>query len=226
MATFSGFTDSDFSSQIDGVYWRGRDALGGLLAAALNDSFGSDFSSWAVSRRTELHIARQSRYSFENASPHAKLFVYTPPNEVAFGFYVEKADHPIDRQWDWARFLANLETDPIARAALLGAMRNHRLTLTDYYNQDGGGALGRRMVFWQGKLCWQRPQQDPLSVTVDDLVRLLAGLDDNTWCDLHLFTTIAKPDAIALGDHIVDRILAVLHSLVPVYEAAVAPSRG
>ena len=221
MATFSGFTDSDFSSQIDGVHWRSRDALGGLLARALNDSFGGDFSSWAVRRRTELHIARQSRYSFDNPSPHAKLFVYTPPDEAAFGFYVEKADHAIDRQWDWVRFQSNFGTDPIARAALLAAMRNHRLTLTDYYDQDGGGALGRRMLFWQGRFCSQRPREDPQPVTLDDLVRLMASLEDNTWCDLHLFTTIPKAEAVALGHRIVERILAVFHSLVPVYEAAI-----
>ena len=226
MATFSGFTDSDFSDQIDGVHWRGRDALGGLLAQALNDSFDKDFSSWAVRRRTEVHIARKSRYSFDNPWPHSKLFVYTPPDEVAFGFYLEKADQPLDHRWDWVRFISSLGSDPIAGAALLAAMRNHRLTLTDYYDQDGGGALGRRMLFWQGMFSSQRPLEDPEPVALDDLVRLMAGLGDDAWCDLHIFTAIPKADAIALGDHIVDTMLTVFHSLVPVYEAAVAPRRG
>ena len=221
MATISGFTDSDFSSQIDGVHWRGPDALGGLLAQALNDSFDTDFSSWGVRRRTELHIARESRYSFDNPWPHAKLFVYTPPDEFALGFYLEKADHPLDHLWDWGRFISNLESDPIARAALLAAMRNHRLTLTDYYDQQKGGALGVRLLYWAGSLCLQRPLEDPEPVALDDLVRLMAGLGDDAWCDLHIFTAIPKAEAVALGHRIVERILAVFHSLVPVYEAAI-----
>jgi hypothetical protein len=226
MATFHGFIASDFSDQVDGVHWRGRGALGGLLARALNESFGSDFSSWAVGRRTELHIARESRYSFDNPWPHAKLFIYTPPDEVALGLYLEKPDHPLDDLWDWGRFTSKLESDPVARAALLAAMRNHRLTLTDYYDQQKGGALGVRLFYWAGSLCLQRPPEDPQPAAVDDLVRLMENLEDDAWCDLHIFTAIPKADAIAMGDHIVDTMLTVFHSLVPVYEAAVAPGLG
>jgi hypothetical protein len=220
MTTFTGFTHSDFSDLIDGVHWMGRGALGGVLARGLNDTFGGGFSSWGVRRRTELHLARASRYIYRNPWPHAKLFVYSRPDEVAFGFYVEKPDQPLGQDWDWLRFLGTLESDPIARAALLAAIRNHGLTLTDYYNQDTGGALGRKILYWQDKLCWQRPQEDPEPITIDDLVRLLQGLKHNTWCDLHCFAAIPKAEAIALGDHIVVRILTVFRSLVPVYEAA------
>lgn len=221
MPSFDGFKSTDFSKQTGGVHWRSRQALGGLLAEALRDSFDTDFRSWAVRRRTEVHIARDSQYLFDNPWPHAKLFVYTPPDELAFGFYVEKADHPIHQRWDWTQFVANLEGDPVMRAALLAAMSNHGLVMTDYYQQETGGALGRKLLYWQGQLCWQRPTEAPRPVSLDDLARFFGGLDERIWCDLHLFGTIPETEAIALGKGVIHEIVKVLRSLVPVYEASI-----
>jgi hypothetical protein len=224
MPSFDGFQETDFSDQVGGVYWRSREALGGVLAQALRNSFQSHFESWSVRRRTELHIGLESHYDYDNPFPYAKLFVYTPRTpraELAFGFYVEKQDKPMDGRWHWTRFVTNLEEDPVMRTAMLAAMRNHALIMTDYYRQDTGGALGCRFLYHQGQFCRQRPGEAPQPVGVEDLIRRLKGVNQNKWCDLHLFTTMPKADAVALKERVVNKILTVFHSLVPVYEGAI-----
>jgi len=238
MAAFAGFTDNDFKG-IAGTTWRGRDALGGMLAADLRHSVGPDTRSWGVRRRPELHIARSSHYDFAEPRSYAKLFVYTWGNdcedgdeedgdELAYGLFVEGKRDDDANYPHWRNFRERLRTSDGLSAALFAAMEEHRLIVADYnqrYNRyNRGGALGdqfrsHRGAFQSsppGKPAWRDCSRE------DMIDRLISMQGEHEWIDLHVFAQMDKAAAVKLGPEVVKPVLLVLESLVPVYRAMIA----
>lgn len=226
MATFNGFKPTDFD-ELAGSTWRGRNALGGVLTAALKHQTGRPYKSWGVRRRLELHIAQVGQYDFDYPWPYAKLFVYSH-QELAFGFYIESPEasgksDKLEKYIHWSNFKKSLQHNPAMREALLAAMANHNLVMTDYYRQDRGGALQCKFAFHGGRLQWYRVDSQAWhDIEVDDLVRRIVRLPEDEWVDLHVFARIEQQEAIDMGLKVVNPILNVLRALTPVYEAAIS----
>ena len=228
MVTFDGFRPEDFAG-LKGSTWRSRNTLGGVLTAALRHQTGQPYQSWGVRRRLELHIAQERQYSFDYPWPYAKLFVYSNSEELAFGFYLETPDatdktHDPARFIHWRNFKERLQSSSAMREALLAAMANHGLTMTDYYQQDTGGALGCKFAFQGGHLQWWRPEQ-PMweNIEVEHLVRRIARLPEEKWVDLHVFARIEQEKVIEMRGRVINPILNVLRALTPVYEMTINP---
>ncbi len=235
MAEFAGFHPQDFD-QLSGSTWRSRDALGGLLAGALQSEFGLPYESWGARRRLELHIARREHYDFERPATSAKLFVsshnlHTDVDELAYGFYVESppagGDQPL-RHLDWLRFRDRVCAVPPVRAALLSAMVTHGLVMGDYYRaEEDGGALGGKYAFRGGSLQkWLPLEERWVDMDSSRLIHQLSGLPPQQapgeWVNVHVFSRLSRASAIEMGPDFVRPILVVLRALVPLYELTVA----
>jgi hypothetical protein len=224
VTSFDGFGEHDFH-ELRGSSWRGREALGGLLADALRADMGDDCRSWGVRRRLELHIARRNHYNFADPWPYAKLFVYTT-GELAYGFYVEAPETGKDdgKFSHWRNFRDRLQADKGLQQALSKTMEEHHLTMADYYRwRESGGALRGQFRAHHGQLQWS-PSGEPnwQGSTFDQLVERVSRLDGEHWIDLHIFARMDKDTAIGMGREVVEALLTVLRSLVPVYHAATA----
>ena len=173
----------------------------------------------------ELHLARELHYDFDNPWPYAKLFVYSD-NELAFGFYIEtpkKTQSDVQEYLHWRNFRDRLQNNTAMREALMTAMENHNLVMTDYYRQKSGGALGCRFAFREGHLQqWKPGNSDWQDVDVEHLIHRIAQLPEDKWVDLHIFATIKQEQAIDMADKVVFSILSVLRALVPVYEMTIS----
>jgi hypothetical protein len=100
------------------------------------------------------------------------------------------------------------------QAVLLEPMSNHNLLLTDYYQEETGGALECKFAFKQGRLHWWRPQMPTWQpVEVEVLIDRISKLPEEKWVDLHLFTTMDKQTAIQMGVSVITPVLSVLRSL-------------
>lgn len=220
MITFSGLRSEDFNG-LAGSTWRSRKALGGLLSQQL----GPPYKSWGVRRRLELHLARELHYEFDHPYPYAKLFVYSR-NELAFGLYIEtpeKTGNDVQEYIHWRNFRDRLQNNRAMREALMTAMENHNLVMTDYYQQESGGALGCQFAFQNGRLQqWKPGSSDWQDVHVEHLIDRIAQLPEDKWVDLHIFDTIEKEQAIDMADKVVFPVLSVLRALVPVYEMTIS----
>lgn len=229
METFSGFKLSDFES-IAGSTWRSRRALGGILNRHLSTQTGQKYQSWGVRRRTELHLAQEEFYNFNQPLPCAKLFVYTG-KELACGFYVETPEtgstHDIKVHQHWQTFKTKLLNQSTMQAVLLEPMSNHGLILADYYfyckgDMSNMGAIGCQFKFKNGRLHWSRPKTpiwQPIEINV--LMDRISQLPETQWVDLHLFATMDKHEAVKKGVEVLDPILNVLRSLTPLYQMTV-----
>lgn len=224
MPEFGGFQPQDFDS-LDGSTWRKRGALGGVLAAALRSQLGRPYQSWGVRRCLELHLAHETHYAFDDPWPCAKLFVYSH-HELAFGLFIETPEatsERIEHFVHWRNFRDRLQTDPAMQTALLSAMANHDLVMTDYYQQDTGGALECQFRFLGDHLHRRQPGDSTWkAVPVKSLFRRLAQLPEDQWVDLRVFATIEEQVAIDMESDVVGPILTVLRALAPVYEMTVA----
>jgi hypothetical protein len=102
-------------------------------------------------------------------------------------------------------------------------MANHNLIMTDYYRQANGGALRCKFRFNAERLQWWRPNERGWrDVSADDMLRRIGKLPEDEWVDLHVFATLDRETAIAMGSDVVGAILPVLRALAPVYEMTIA----
>jgi len=221
MPDFSGFRHDDFGT-LDGSSWRGRDALGGVLARALRPAIGPGCQSWGVRRRVELHIARKSVYNFDDARAVAKLFVYTH-DDLVFGFYVEATGKREDdeRFPHWRNFRDRIQDRSALRDALEGAVAKHDLTLTDYY-RSCDAPIGRFRSVRGTVQAAPRGTDNWAGSSLPEFAGAIAGVSGAEWIDLHIFSRMDKTVAIGMGAEVVGRILSVLDDLVPVYLQTIA----
>lgn len=223
MPDFSGFRNDDFET-LDGSSWRGRDALGGVLARALRPAMGPGCQSWGVRRRLELHIARKSLYDFDDPQRVAKLFVYTH-DELAFGFYVEATGKREEdaRYIHWRNFRERIQSKSPLRDALEHAIAKHDLAFTDYYHRHDFGAPFGRFRSLKGMLQFAAHGTDKWTgSSLPEFARAVAALPGDKWVDLHIYARMDKEAAIDMGENVVEPILSVLDDFVPLYLETVA----
>ena len=225
MAHFDGFSEADFGD-LEGSSWRNRESLGGMLARNLTERSKYAYRSWGVRRRLELHLAQERHYRSDDPRENAKLFVYTH-TDLMFGFYVESPDRndsEVARFRHFRQFRDRLIASPVLQEHLFGAMNEYGLVLGNYYretkpSEPGSPAFRLREGRWERHESRESPWRD---VSQDDLLSYIQGLPGAEWMDLHVFGTIARPQAIAHGPHVADELLRPLTALLRVYEMVVA----
>ena len=209
--------------ELAGSAWRGRNSLGGLLAATLRSTLKRPYKSWGVRRRLELHIANENHYSSLDPFPFPKLFVYSK-DRVAFGFYIEAPLNPSHRDFAehtyWRAFRKKLIENPKVSEVLLKAMEKHQLTLGDYYREEGG-VLGGNFKVQDGSILFESAI-DTKTMKSDEFIHRITEPDSSEWMDLHLFSVLEKSTALKLKGEVATPILAVLQDLAPLYEFSIA----
>ena len=217
---FQGLQETDFKKGVAGTCWRARTSLGGLLAQRMSDTTPYAFQSYAICRRAEVHIVRPECY---HKGPQEAKFLFRLDTEGAlYGFWVEKSGKEMDDTWDWTRFFPKLEGDAALGRQVETAMLERNL----YWRVDleyEGEPVGRATVTAaQESLTWKWEDRATVeNMSWADFANELRAIEAEKWCDLYLCTHMDKDQAIAAGAHIVDEVIPVYQTLLPLYEASI-----
>jgi hypothetical protein len=108
------------------------------------------------------------------------------------------------------------------QTALLAAMTNHNLIMSDFYREIATGALGCQFRVDGGQMQRRDARDAPwVPIRPADMFRRLAQLPEDKWVDLHVYATIARQEAIEMGPGVCVPMLTVLRALAPVYDMTV-----
>ncbi len=216
---FHGLQDNDFQRGTAGTSWRARDALGGLLAKMISGTTGSEFESFSIYRRADVHIARIDRFVEERRLREAKFVFLLDAAGASYGFYVEKNSGPMDNTWNWLKFLTALENDSALQQKLQPAMEQMQLHW-DVFVQGEGGFVARVEPVRDG-LTWKLEHEEKAEeITWSEFTGRLKGIDPDHWCDLYLLANTGKKQAIDAGVDIAKPAVEVYRVLLPLYNAS------
>jgi hypothetical protein len=220
---FEALQDNDFQKGVAGTSWRARTGFGGALAQQMSDATGQVFQSYVSRGRAEVHIARPACYQSKTKRQHARFVFQLDAEGATYGFTIEKNDGPMDDTWHWPTFLAALSGQPRLRQGVESAMRELELHWEVYVG--AGGDLTARVQPSPTGLTWE---WEDTGVSEEILwpafTQRLQDIDTKEWCDLYLWTSMAKSDAIAAGTGLVDTVTQVYRALLPLYEASTQPT--
>jgi hypothetical protein len=219
-ADFEGLKDSDFQKGVGGTSWRGRAALGGLMAQALYDSTGYNFQSWSIYRKAEIHFALPDCYTEEHKQKSAKFRFKLNEEGARCGLYIEKSDKEMGDDWDWPRFMECLEKKQEVRASLEEAMAKHHFRWEMFCGENV--ELEAVMEMSENGLVWNDRKLNQTSpVSWDQFVEHLNRFPDDEWLNLHLRTDIPKETAITRKLDLATLVADMLSPIAPLYIASV-----
>lgn len=228
---FEGFTDQDFQDTVEGTHWRGRDRLGGVLIALLQERTSRAFQSWAISRRQDVFVAPPDHFGGTadavHGLPRCKLLVRTTKSELLYGFYIEKgygdssyagaSTEVMDVSWDWLRFAA----------ALKGPLSND---LRELLNDPAyrircdirqAGAIEEVVLYiGQGALLSRTNGRDSQPANWESFLARILTAGDDTWVDFYLEQAKTPQQAIDLGEAIAADIVEAFVGLLPIFDAS------
>ena len=139
--------------------------------------------------------------------------VQLDPEQLLYGFYIEKSDEPMDDEWSWPRFL-DLIAENRWQHVLEQAMAEEDL----YWwldLQERQGATGAYAP--AGEITVSSFEPGATFETFDAFVDHLRDLPADQWCNLFLAATIAKEEALTKSAHIAETISKALAALAPMY---------
>ena len=223
-SAFQGLAAGDFKEGVEGTSWRRREALGGFLARLLTDCDSAYYESYSVPRQPMVHIARPDYYGHKTKWREAKFFIKLDGEQATYGLYIERGDTPMDDSWHWPRFLRSLRRSEELRSEVEDAVARCDLHWKWYVWKDGG--LVARVFREEGAWSWVDANDGgreilPWEVFLDRL----EGADANKWCDLYLCRDMPGEEALALGVQLVDPVTDAFVALLPLYGAAVSPTK-
>ena len=213
MASFHGFQQRDFSTDVRGTHWRNRQALGRELRVRLRRIFGRRYQTWGWPGSNTMHIARRAAYQFAAARPQAALFVMASTDFLRWGLAL-----PLSGS-HWLNFRASLQHGA-AMPILLQVMQAHRLTFTDV-SDPTGGALGGCWRFERGELVWREACSLPRPAVPHDILYRLDDLPADERRSLHLFCEVDAATALGWESKAAERLLPLLSALIPLYEICI-----
>jgi len=212
---FTGLTATDLKNGVSGTHWRSRDSLGGALAMALSRSTGRRFSSWAVYRRADVHIAMPDRFREANKVSCAKFALELAPDEALSGFYCEKPDQPMDTCWDWLR-LEQALSDVRLQQTLTVAMKQLGL----HWRLDPGDTtIPITTVIADHPLLWQAPGSVSEAIGWDEFLARLRAWPQDRWLNLYLGRVRTGAEAISLGAGLAAQLATEYAAVLPLYDA-------
>jgi hypothetical protein len=214
--------DHDFQEGCGGTCWRARSNLGGRLAQRMTDSTSHFFQSYAIYRRSEVHIVQPEHFDEAKKLQQAKFIFALNATSAWFGFYIEKNSGPMDKSWRWPTMIAALASDAHLREEVEGAMRQHDLHWHAYVWDQG--RLSRELEASADGLLWEQAEQPPEVISWYDFVRRLDGVEE--WVDLFLTARLSKEQAMGTGASLADPVIAVFRALLPLYQASTVQTAG
>jgi hypothetical protein len=215
MPAFTGFRETDFSTNVRGTHWRHRRALGSDLRRGLRGVFGNAYETWGAPGANLMHIARPDAYRFPPRQPQAHLFVSASPEGLRWGWRLPTAGR------HWQRFRARLKGDPALLTLLGYLLYAYPLTLTEM-STNLGGALGGCWRVEEAELIWFEARTLPSPVILQDIPFRILDLPARGDRMLALYAETGPANAVAWGKHAADRLLPILLALVPLYEMCVS----
>jgi hypothetical protein len=220
---FGGFEPSDFAAEGRGVAWSGRRDLGRLLAYELTQRARGTYAHWIVPYQSQVHVAQKDHYDPDHRELNAAFFVSTGEDGASYGLQVGKPDGKEKADWPWSLLLEALSKGEDIQDGLRSVMSQHQLQLVVYVTDVSHEQAGR--ITAEGdSFIWQHatPRQEvEREMTGKQVVTYLHDLAPGKRCDLYLGKWLPAEEASGAGGKIVDRIVAVCESLLPLYEATI-----
>lgn len=208
---FHGLHPTDFQSGTAGTHWRGREDLGGALAASLSHFSGRPFESHSVPRRPEVFVALPNHFSEHANWGYAKFFLRLNADEAFYGFWIEKGAEPDEHApiWDWPAFLAAISAQPALQNKVAQAMQQFTLQWRNDLSAPPNYPIAATTITPGDSLDWP---------TFLDALRTIPPAQH---CDLYLGRTLDKEDALALTARLANDVAQVYFALLPLYLASV-----
>jgi hypothetical protein len=219
---YDGFEAGDFDFQGRGIAWSGRRDLGRVLAYELTRRARGTYDHWIVPYQSEVHVAQKDHYDTDNRELNAAFFVSTSEDGASYGLHVGKPAGKEKPNWPWSMLMDALAEEEALRESLRSVMGQHQLRLVAYATEISHEQVGRITVE-EDNFVWQHEAQDQEVVremTGKQAADYLHGLAPGKHGDLYLGKWIPAREVIKAGSKIVDEIVAVCESLLPLYEAA------
>ena len=219
---FKGFQKGDFEPKSRGIAWSSRKQLGAVLALRLGDLTKSMFSYWIVPRESAVHIGRKDRYNLEERDNNAALLVSVNQDGVTFGFYVGKPDGRVLVKWPWLAFVNALKKGPNLEM-LRSAMETSGAILEVYAMRDTYGLVGKLKVKDSGFVWYEEDEKQEVTRPLDgdEVAGHLRTTAKNKQSELFLRKRLPPSAALIAGSSVPDELVAVLETLVPLYDASV-----
>ncbi len=219
---FDGFEPDDFEVEGRGIAWSGRRDLGRVLAYELTQRARGTYDHWIVPYQSQVHVAQKDHYDPDNRELNAAFFVSTGEEGASYGLHLGKPGGKEKPDWAWSTLLEALNEEEALRDALRSVMDQHQLQLVVYATDISHEQVGRITVEENG-FVWQHatPSQELIrEMTGKQMATYLHDLAPGKRSDLYLGKWIPAKEASEAGSKIVDSIVAVCESLLPLYEAA------
>ncbi len=211
---FTGLGYDDFSADATGTSWRGQRSLAGLVARYLSESrrLPVAFHSTDVKRRNEAFISHRAEAlaSTDDRRRIVKFRLALDERGAYYGLTIERPHGPMDAGWDWPRFIRAVTGD-------------QRLQRTITQAETGRGALMVAFITHKdekqgAKLSWDEAGVHDYPVAAR--LKLLDGLPDCYWIDLHLRAHISRNEAMVARLGVARTMASFLADLLPIYAAA------
>lgn len=212
---FPGLAEGDFKDNVAGTNWRSRAGLAGLVSRQLSDSSEMLFTSVAIYRRPQFFVYPPHLPMFNQAEgvKLPKFVVHLSSEMLLYGFYIEKSDKEMNREWYWPLFL-DLLSEEKWQEYLIRIMEEWQL---------------KWILRFEGKVEESGSDLPPVETIISsfsedsqfhgfsDLVVYLHELSEEKWCNLYIAKTMSKEEAIGLQTKISEPISQMLNTLVPFY---------
>jgi hypothetical protein len=189
----------------------------------MTDTTPHFFQSYPVPRRPEVHIARPEHYGSKTKWREAK-YVFALNAECAwYGFYIEKNSGSMDGTWHWPNMMEALSNNRLCEE-IESIMQEPNLRWKLYV--WGDGSLVGEVKATDGGLRWERQDHEGAdAVSWSEFESWLRNLDEDTWHDLFLLTSLPKEQALSAGVGIITPVSDVFRALLPLYEASIRQGR-
>ena len=224
-SAFQGLQEHDFQKGVVGTSWRARTGLGGLLAQEMTKATGQSFQSYAIYRRSMVHIVRTNDYDKKTKWQKSKFMLELSPEGAEYGFSIEKNNGPMDASWHWPAFLSALENNQQLSQKIMDAMRQLNLSWKIFESaaSESDIILSTTQVKASPTgLIWERGDDQQEEIDWPTFVQRLHNLDTENWHDLYLSAWMPKKQTIDAGVHFAGRVTKVYRALLPLYDASTA----
>src|SRR5262245_48510993 len=196
---FTGLTEADFSTDVEGTTWRDHKSLPGRTARMLTNHTKRTFRSWPVYGWPVAFLATNEYFEMATADqgiPRVKFTIELDSMSVYYGLYVERSDQPMDDSWDWPRVLAAI-ADPE------GADLIRKLEASHGFSMLGRTSKGERHFHFANGLengaqpLWD--EENPQALPIEERLEQLDAIRKKYWGELYIMATMSKREAIQMG---------------------------
>jgi len=209
---FAGLETSDFSNTVSKTVWRGRGQLGGAVAQRFK-STKFKFNSWAVLRKPEVQWLDVKRQKQDDLPLQVKLYARVEAKGLFYGIHIPSPKPGSEDATDWHAMLAWMER-PENDTWLKKQCLSHELCIRDLNHKGFHGTLTVADDKWVHSIS----EED--ASAVESLGAFLSDACQTGELSLRIEAFIPKDDVVEKKKGIVEDLIALFESLMPMYAAA------